>query len=67
MADKPGQYEIAVACQNPLNETRGACTFRGHPNEYPTYKMPLKAGVRYTFHRYEVGADLIYNITESEL
>ena len=64
---KPGRYEIAVACQNPLNKTRGACTFWGHPNEYPTYKMPLEAGVRYTFHCYEEGADLTYNITESKL
>ena len=64
---KPGRYEIAVACQNPLNESRGACTFWGHPNEYPTYKMPLKAGVRYTFHCYEVGSDLTYNIIESDL
>ena len=63
----PGRYEIAVACQNPLNKTRGACTFWGHPNEYPTYKMPLEAGVRYTFHCYEEGADLTYNITESKL
>ncbi len=64
---KPGRYEIAVACQNPLNEARGACTFWGHPNEYPTYKMPLKAAVLYTFHCYEVGSDLIYNIIESDL
>ena len=64
---KAGRYEIAVACQNPLNKSKDACTFWGHPNEYPTYKMPLKAGVRYTFHCYEEGADLIYNITESDL
>jgi len=64
---KPGRYEIAVGCQNPLNQVRGACTFWGHPNEYPTYKMLLKAGVRYTFHCYESGADLSYKITESDL
>jgi hypothetical protein len=64
---KPDRYEIAVACQNPLNESRGACTFWGHPNEYPTYKMSLEAGIRYTFHCYEVGSDLTYNVVESRL
>jgi len=63
----PGRYEIAVACQNPLNEAKAACTYWGHPNEYPTYKMPLKAGVRYTFHCYESGSDLSYRIAESDL
>jgi hypothetical protein len=63
----PGTYEIAVACQNPFNKSNGACTFWGHPNEYPTYRMPLKAGTRYTFHCYESGAELSYKITESDL
>ncbi len=63
----PGQYAIAVACQNPLDETKNACTFWGHPNEYPTYKMPVREGIRYTFRCVQVGGDLVYRISESNL
>jgi len=62
-----GRYEISVACQNPINETRGACVFWGHPNEYPTYKMRLRSGVRYSFQCYEIGGDVGYRISEGDL
>ncbi|MDY6948311.1 MAG: hypothetical protein SXG53_21610 [Pseudomonadota bacterium] len=62
-----GLYSISVACQNPLNETKAQCVFWGHPNEYPTYRMPLKSGVRYTFQCYEVNGELAYRISEKNL
>ena len=62
----PGQYAISVACQNPLDETRNKCVYWGHPNEYPTYKMPLSAGVKYTFRCFVEGEDISYRITEDE-
>ena len=62
---RPGRYEVAVACQNPISDSRGVCVFWGHPNEYPTYTLKLRAGVRYTFHCYELGSDVGYRISES--
>lgn len=64
---EPGRYSISVACQNPFNEAKNQCVFWGHPNEYPTYRMPLKAGVRYTFQCYEMNGDLAYRISEESL
>jgi hypothetical protein len=62
----PGRYEIAVACQNPYNEKQRQCVFWGHPNEYPTYHLRLKAGVRYTFRCFVNGNDLFYRIAETD-
>jgi hypothetical protein len=67
VALEPGKYSIAVACQNPLNETTGQCVWWGHPNEYPTYAMSLKAGIRYTFHCIEQNGELVYRISKSNL
>ena len=64
---RPGRYEVAVACQNPINDARGVCNFWGHPSEYPTYTLELRAGVRYTFHCYELGSDVGYRISEGAL
>ena len=64
---EPGRYKVAVACQNPLNETKSACMFWGHPSEYPTYNLKLRPGIRYTFHCYESHGDLLYRISESDL
>jgi hypothetical protein len=64
---EPGRYAISVACQNPLNEAKGQCVFLGHPNEYPTYKMPLKAGMQYTFKCYEVNGEILYRVSENNL
>ena len=61
----PGRYEIAVACQNPYDEQRHQCVFWGHPTDYPTYHLPLKAGVRYTFRCFVKGNDLFYRIAET--
>lgn len=61
----PGRYEIAVACQNPYDEQRRQCVFWGHPNEYPTYHLLLKAGVRYTFRCFVKGNDFFYRIAET--
>jgi len=63
----PGKYSIAVACQNPFSEIKGQCVWWGHPNEYPTYKMSLKTGVRYTFHCFEENGELVYRISKSNL
>gem|GEM_PF-2177106 len=63
----PGRYAISVACQNPLNESRNKCEFWGHPNEYPTYKMPLSAGVKYTFRCSVERQDISYRISEEVL
>ena len=62
----PGRYEIAVACQNPYDEQRQQCVFWGHPYEYPTYHLPLKAGVRYTFRCFVEGNDLFYRLAETD-
>lgn len=63
----PGRYAISVACRNPLIEADHACLGWGHPNEYPTYRIPVESGVRYTFHCLQVGRDLVYRISESDL
>ena len=64
---KSGRYAISVACQNPLDEGTNECRFWGHPNEYPTYKMPLSAGVEYTFRCFVDGQGISYRISESIL
>lgn len=62
-----GHYAISVACQNPLDEGANKCVFWGHPNEYPTYKMPLSEGVKYTFRCFVEGQEISYRILESIL
>jgi len=62
---RSGHYAISVACQNPLDESGNACQFWGHPNEYPTYKMQLSAGVVYAFRCFVDGQELSYRISES--
>ena len=63
----PGKYAISIACQNPLGEAKDQCVWLGRPNEYPTYKMQLEPGVRYTFHCSEQDRQLIYHVSKSEL
>jgi len=64
---EPGRYAISVACQNPLDEQANECEFWGHPNEYPTYKMPLSAGVEYAFRCFVEGQEISYRISETNL
>ena len=62
---RPGHYAISVACQNPHDESGNECRFWGHPNEYPTYKMPLSKGVKYSFRCFVDGQDISYRVSES--
>ena len=64
---KPGRYAISVACQNPFDESKNECRFWGHPNEYPTYKMSLAAGVKYTFRCFIDRQEISYRISEDVL
>lgn len=64
---RPGRYSISVTCQNPFNHEKNQCVFWGHPNEYPTYSMPLKAGIRYSLQCYEVNGEFVYRISEKNL
>ena len=62
---EPGRYEIAVACQNSFGEKSRQCVYWGHPNEYPTYHVLLKAGTSYSFRCFVEGHDLLYRISEA--
>lgn len=62
---RPGHYAISVACQNPRDESGNKCQFWGHPNEYPTYKMPLSAGVNYAFRCFVDAQEISYRVSES--
>lgn len=66
IALQPGRYAISVACQNPLDKAAEECVFWGHPNEYPTYKMPLFAGIEYSFRCFVEGQELSYQISETK-
>ena len=64
---RQGHFAISVACQNPFDRDINKCVFWGHPNEYPTYKMPLSAGVKYTFSCFVEGQEISYRISETSL
>ncbi len=63
----PGRYAVSVSCTLPYDGERKACVDIGHPDEYPTYQMQLKPGVRYTFRCALKAGDLVYRIEETSL